>query len=204
MSTSNTLDDLFETNGVNFVGPDQNGALFDISYATIYEFYILSDGHPFHIHVNPFQVQQDLLSGYIAKRGDWMDTLGYRELSDVKTDYAIRMNTQDFVGNVVVHCYFLSHKDLGMMGFMKIVNGPTNDFNYCAQMYGFNRQQQLLTMPSFWVRISLVLFINVSIWLFIYLCYVGFHRIKYCCNCKRANKNNESDLKDVEQDALIS
>eukprot|EP01084_Bolivina_argentea_P291583 501134_1 len=142
----NGLLDTFEVNGVIFNGSHPM-AIYTISLNKIYEFYLNSDGHPFHIHVNPFMVQRNLLNGYIAKQYDLMDVLGFNFINDSihlqggldpeNQGVLIRYNTRDFVGNVILHCHFLGHEDLGMMAFIKIVDDNTNNLKYCQNTYGF-------------------------------------------------------------------
>lgn len=82
-------------------------------------------GHPFHIHVNPFQIVSILdpngkdvsVSGepgdpqYANLRGTWKDTLF------VKQDYKLTVRTryQRYIGEYVLHCHILDHEDQGMM-----------------------------------------------------------------------------------------
>mmetsp|Transcript_51553 Transcript_51553/g.112223 ORF Transcript_51553/g.112223 Transcript_51553/m.112223 type:complete len:706 (+) Transcript_51553:263-2380(+) len=75
------------------------------------------DEHPFHIHINPFQLTNELsdsYDGYFAA-GDWHDTLftvGHRAQA--------RMITDHFGGEMVVHCHFLAHEDFGMMHLIRL------------------------------------------------------------------------------------
>ncbi|WP_239033352.1 multicopper oxidase domain-containing protein [Leptothermofonsia sichuanensis] len=70
--------------------------------------------HPFHLHVNPFQV--------IARNGKpepyrvWKDTVLVKGAETVQ----IRIPFRDFVGRTVYHCHILDHEDLGMMGILEI------------------------------------------------------------------------------------
>eukprot|EP01084_Bolivina_argentea_P066821 121838_1 len=132
------VQDLFEVNGVTF---DADRSIFILSKNEMYEFYLKSDGHPVHIHVNPFMIMDDLYDGYVAQKYDWVDTIGYRQYPyDNNTfghGFKIKYHTRDFIGNVILHCHFLGHEDLGMMAFMKIVDGPTDDLAYCERHYGF-------------------------------------------------------------------
>jgi FtsP/CotA-like multicopper oxidase with cupredoxin domain len=70
--------------------------------------------HPFHVHVNPFQV--------VARNGKpepyraWKDTVLVRADETVR----IRMPLRDFWGKTVYHCHILDHEDLGMMGTLEI------------------------------------------------------------------------------------
>jgi FtsP/CotA-like multicopper oxidase with cupredoxin domain/peroxiredoxin len=68
--------------------------------------------HPFHIHVNPFQVVQHKdAQGTISLRNEWRDTLFISE----GESYTIRSRFKDFVGKTVIHCHILDHEDQGMM-----------------------------------------------------------------------------------------
>lgn len=84
-------------------------------------------GHPFHIHVNPFQVDEILdpqgrdVSGlgasdggdsqYPGLKGVWKDTLFVKEGYTLK----VRTRYQRYVGQYVLHCHILDHEDQGMM-----------------------------------------------------------------------------------------
>lgn len=107
-------------------------------------------GHPFHIHVNPFQIIsiQDRhgreLSGFDTPDDDngrmpvdtqfrglknvWKDTLFIKSApgDDLSQgQYRIRIRTQyrRFTGKFVLHCHILDHEDGGMMENVQIV-GP--------------------------------------------------------------------------------
>lgn len=70
--------------------------------------------HPFHLHVNPFQV--------ISRNGQpepyraWKDTVLVKGGETVR----IRIPFRDFTGKTVYHCHILDHEDLGMMGQVQI------------------------------------------------------------------------------------
>lgn len=82
-------------------------------------------GHPFHIHVNPFEIIEILNeagedvsengeaddSQYAAMKGVWKDTIF------VKPGYhvIIRSRYQRYIGEFVLHCHILDHEDQGMM-----------------------------------------------------------------------------------------
>lgn len=87
--------------------------------------------HPFHIHVNPFQVisivnenGEDVTdptteafdAEYAGMIGGWRDTI------IVKRDYTIRLRTRyrRFIGDFFVHCHFASHGDEGMMQYVRV------------------------------------------------------------------------------------
>ncbi|MDO5057597.1 MAG: multicopper oxidase domain-containing protein [Lautropia sp.] len=107
-------------------------------------------GHPFHIHVNPFQIIsiQDRhgreLSGFDTPDDDngalpvdpqfrglknvWKDTLFVKsaprdDLSAGQYQIRIRTRYQQFAGKFVLHCHILDHEDRGMMENVRIV-GP--------------------------------------------------------------------------------
>jgi FtsP/CotA-like multicopper oxidase with cupredoxin domain len=87
-------------------------------------------GHPFHIHVNPFQIVKILNpagndvsvageaadSQYANLRGAWKDTIF------VKPNYhvVIRTRYQRYIGDFVLHCHILDHEDQGMMQNIRI------------------------------------------------------------------------------------
>ena len=87
-------------------------------------------GHPFHIHINPFQIQKILNPGgvdvsvtgeaddpqYAALKGVWRDTIF------VKPGYKVitRTRYQRYIGDFVLHCHILDHEDQGMMQNVRI------------------------------------------------------------------------------------
>nr|WP_225715332.1 multicopper oxidase family protein [Bradyrhizobium semiaridum] len=87
-------------------------------------------GHPFHIHVNPFQISkiinpagQDVSETgdanepqYANLKGVWKDTLFVRQgyTAFVRTRY------QRYIGDFVLHCHILDHEDQGMMQNVRI------------------------------------------------------------------------------------
>merc|ERR1719424_1672730 len=77
------------------------------------------NGHPFHIHINPFQLTQDqpqdapLWEQAWFKSGDWHDNLFMPGSGgDLQR---VLMNSDSFTGPTVVHCHLLMHEDNGMM-----------------------------------------------------------------------------------------
>lgn len=99
--------------------------------------------HPFHIHVNPFQIVKildpsgkdvsapgavDNAGGcvdpqYPGLKGVWKDTLWVKSLigfSTCNTDpgiytIVVRSRYQRYIGEYVLHCHILDHEDQGMM-----------------------------------------------------------------------------------------
>jgi len=82
--------------------------------------------HPFHIHVNPFQVVsiinkttgQEWTDGiYAGMKGTWKDTL----ITDPNAVITIRTRYARYIGEFVLHCHILDHEDQGMMQNVQIV-----------------------------------------------------------------------------------
>ena len=71
--------------------------------------------HPFHIHVNPFQVVS--INGVPQKAIDYRDTVPIPPNGTV----VIRQRFTDFTGRFVIHCHILFHEDHGMMAPIKVV-----------------------------------------------------------------------------------
>ncbi|WP_224653526.1 multicopper oxidase family protein [Pectobacterium versatile] len=99
--------------------------------------------HPFHIHVNPFEIIQILdpngndvsmqgakeadgsISQYAGLKGVWKDTLWIKSnitkpLSSINAPtgtykISIRTRYERYIGEFVLHCHILDHEDQGMM-----------------------------------------------------------------------------------------
>jgi FtsP/CotA-like multicopper oxidase with cupredoxin domain len=104
--------------------------------------------HPFHIHVNPFQVVKildpngkdvsapgavDNADGqppdpqYPGLKGVWKDTLWVKSLIPNPDTYpkgiytiVIRTRYERYIGEYVLHCHILDHEDQGMMQNVRI------------------------------------------------------------------------------------
>lgn len=70
--------------------------------------------HPFHLHVNPFQV--------ISRNGQPEPYQAWKDTVLVKGNEAVRIRIpfRTFTGKTVYHCHILDHEDLGMMGTVDI------------------------------------------------------------------------------------
>jgi suppressor of ftsI len=70
--------------------------------------------HPFHIHVNPFQV--------LAVNGEPVLPRYFEDTVNVPPGGSITMRTRfrDFTGRYVYHCHLLFHEDDGMMGVVDV------------------------------------------------------------------------------------
>jgi L-ascorbate oxidase len=86
-------------------------------------------GHPFHIHVNPFEIISvsdargtDLTSvptsQYFGMKGVWKDTVFVEPGVVVKA----RTHYRRYVGDFVLHCHILYHEDAGMMEMVRIAD----------------------------------------------------------------------------------
>ncbi len=73
------------------------------------------DEHPFHIHVNDFQVIS--VNGQPYKAHGLQDTV----LIPPHGEVVIRIPFKDFEGKFVYHCHILFHEDGGMMGVVRVV-----------------------------------------------------------------------------------
>jgi FtsP/CotA-like multicopper oxidase with cupredoxin domain len=71
--------------------------------------------HPFHIHVNDFQV--------VAVNGQAVEEVSYDDTINLPPNGAvtIRLRFADFDGKFVYHCHILSHEDFGMMATVEVV-----------------------------------------------------------------------------------
>ena len=70
------------------------------------------DAHPFHLHVNHFQLVEtptDTNGGFFAA-GDWHDTL-FAPFDAV----SVKFQADRWIGAQVIHCHILEHEDEGMM-----------------------------------------------------------------------------------------
>ncbi|MHB8521568.1 MAG: multicopper oxidase family protein [Limisphaerales bacterium] len=74
--------------------------------------------HPFHIHVNWFQVVK--INGQ-AVPPRWQDTV----VIPFGGNVTIRHRFQQYTGRYVLHCHILPHEDLGMMAGVEVVD-PRN------------------------------------------------------------------------------
>jgi len=70
--------------------------------------------HPFHIHVNDFEVMSVNGTPYHARSEQ--DVVPLPPQGEVR----IRMHFSRFVGATVFHCHILAHEDNGMMGIIDI------------------------------------------------------------------------------------
>jgi FtsP/CotA-like multicopper oxidase with cupredoxin domain len=95
--------------------------------------------HPFHIHVNPFQVTEvfdpSLPANQQLKKLDapwiWWDTIaipaGVADSTGKVTAGYIKMRSRfvDYPGMYVLHCHILGHEDRGMMQLVEVIDNHT-------------------------------------------------------------------------------
>jgi FtsP/CotA-like multicopper oxidase with cupredoxin domain len=126
---------VFEVNGKPYDPARMDRVL---RLGTVDEWTLHSDraSHPFHIHVNPFQVVKILdPSGrdvsaegavddtggtpdpqYPGLKGVWKDTLWVKNAGSLgKYTLVVRTRYQRYIGAFVLHCHILDHEDQGMM-----------------------------------------------------------------------------------------
>ena len=108
-----------------------NGAAFDpavvnhtIALGSVEEWTLSNASdteHPFHIHINPFQVVA--INGIPLKVPEWRDTVNIpnKGLQGLPGTVTIRHRFTDFTGKFVLHCHLLIHEDLGMMQTVMVV-----------------------------------------------------------------------------------
>ncbi|MGE0536393.1 MAG: multicopper oxidase domain-containing protein [Pirellulales bacterium] len=75
--------------------------------------------HPFHVHVNPFQVVsiKDRQGQETLTEPVWKDTILIREGERI----TVRTRYEQFLGAFPLHCHILDHEDQGMMEMLEIV-----------------------------------------------------------------------------------
>ena len=103
---------IFLVNGKEF-GADPN--VLRVSLGAVEEWRLSSGGgvHPFHIHVNPFEVIEKTANDGIKRY--WRDTIVVTEDNTKDNPVVIPARFDDFPGTSVLHCHSLDHEDQGMM-----------------------------------------------------------------------------------------
>ncbi|HZI99880.1 MAG TPA: multicopper oxidase domain-containing protein [Gemmatimonadaceae bacterium] len=102
-----------------------NGHPFDPAHSewtstlnTVEEWLIRNDtnqDHPFHVHVNPFQVTR--INGGAVPFGGFQDVAIVPRFGSI----TVRTKFTDFTGNLILmHCHILDHEDMGMMTLFEI------------------------------------------------------------------------------------
>jgi suppressor of ftsI len=131
--SENTKTNNFFINGKQFNHSriDQRVRLGAVEQWTIRN--VSHERHPFHIHVNDFQVMS--VNGRPYNARGLADTFPL----PVGGEIVIRMHFVDFTGEYVYHCHILAHEDNGMMGTVK-VEGPGGSGETATRHGGHPRQ----------------------------------------------------------------
>jgi len=116
-SANNDGPPAFLINGKTY---DQWGAsdMFRMKRGTVEEWTLTNtsnEWHPFHIHVNPFQI--------VAINGVAQTDVRYADVVPIPPggNVTIRQRFSDFTGRFVIHCHILFHEDHGMMAPVRVV-----------------------------------------------------------------------------------
>jgi suppressor of ftsI len=112
----NDVDDdpIFEVNGQQF---DPNRIDELVKLGTVEEWTIrnvTAEQHPFHLHVNDFQVVS--INGQPYNAASLQDTV----ILPVGGEVVIRIPFMDYPGKFVFHCHILFHEDHGMMAVVDV------------------------------------------------------------------------------------
>lgn len=107
--------------GFNFRHSPRTPPIADVPVGQVHEWKIHEQTrHPMHLHINHYQIQNmggnEDRGDNFYEPGDWHDT--FLERVGMIT---VRLQTDRFVGNMVVHCHILEHEDEGMMGYFDVV-----------------------------------------------------------------------------------
>jgi suppressor of ftsI len=113
----NDVDDapIFEIDGQQF---DPNRIDDEVQLGTVEEWTIrnvTAEEHPFHIHVNDFQVVS--VNGQPYNAASLQDIV----ILPAKGEVVIRTPFMDYPGKFVFHCHILFHEDHGMMAVVDVV-----------------------------------------------------------------------------------
>ena len=124
-----TFDFTFATGPKGQFEAEINGQMFDPSKVdvvpvlnTVEEWTLTNhsdENHPFHIHVNDFEV--------ISVDGRPYDAHGLQDVVVIPKhggEVVIRNSFVDFTGEFVFHCHILGHEDAGMMQSVEVVGTP--------------------------------------------------------------------------------
>ena len=88
----------------------------------------LKMGHIFHIHVNPYQLQEEptdelqIMAPDYFQKGDWHDSFRI-----MPQNVTVRWQTDVFTGDVMYHCHYLEHEDEGARQTLVTDLAPSHD-----------------------------------------------------------------------------
>lgn len=88
----------------------------------------ISAVHPFHIHTNPFFVEEVRNASNIVVTDEEIGGPTWRDTLAMKQGFTYRLLTryEDFDGEFVNHCHILDHEDNGMMELVRINRESTD------------------------------------------------------------------------------
>ena len=113
-----------DINGESFLGKNAFEANISINSVNEWRIENFEGIHPFHAHVNHFEMitigahGNDIPSGWF-EIGDYYDTM--------YGSGTVRFRANTWGGRIVVHCHILRHEDEGSMTVFKVVGGCEND-----------------------------------------------------------------------------
>ena len=117
---------------VNHIVFEATKPLLNISTNITHEWLVTSNFHEFHQHIWPFQLQTDVVDGWLAKTGEWRDTVGapgsyiarsnFFGVDETGTEYY----SDFFRGKLIQHCHFVPHEDHGLMAYHELQEPPIN------------------------------------------------------------------------------
>jgi FtsP/CotA-like multicopper oxidase with cupredoxin domain len=125
-------------NALNCKEYDPNQVMFTPRLNTSEE-WVLQNGavtsaHPFHIHVNPFQVEHMLVDPNgpdNATNWMWLDTVPALPPGAPAQPWFVNNQTKilsrflNYPGEFVLHCHLLTHEDMGLMANVKVIDDGT-------------------------------------------------------------------------------
>jgi len=120
--------------GFNFQHSPRTPPMAELPVGEVHEWHVHEQTrHPMHLHINHYQLQtmggDDDNGDNYYEPGDWHDTF----LERIGT-ITVRLQTDRFVGNMVVHCHILEHEDEGMMGYFDVVGEPGTRWSGARQL----------------------------------------------------------------------
>ena len=125
-------------NGEPYAGPQNYDQIIDVQAGTAQRWELQGQNHPFHIHVNPFQVYE--FNGKAVDPPMWKDVIiGQKNGSQAGSAFWRTQYTPEYTGQFVLHCHILSHEDAGMMRdvIVRDPNTPLSDIilpDTCTQI----------------------------------------------------------------------
>lgn len=105
--------------GVNEIGPfhgwEEPEWTEHLCVDSIYEIH-LHHAHPYHQHVNHFQIVQTNAVPQTVRVGEFRDTVLGVSMQNEDLPEIIYMKTFDYQGIYILHCHITEHEDAGLMG----------------------------------------------------------------------------------------